>query len=175
AVADPGGGAGGGRAAAGAAADAVLRVADLWRDLRRLEAERVGRDHRDERALAGADVLRAEAHGDAAVGADLAVRDRGPAAAAAPRADRHAHAGLDRSRRRIAGRVPLAPAERLGALAQVAALHRVGRLRRQVLDPELDRIQLHQIRELVHHDLGDERPLRMPGRAHRTLRAGVDE
>ena len=41
--------------------------------------------------------------------------------------------------------------------------------------PELDRIHLHEIRELVHHDLGDERSLRVARRAHRPLQAGVDE
>ena len=53
--------------------------------------------------------------------------------------------------------------------------HRVRRFGRQVLDPELDRIHLHLVGELVHHDLGDERALRMTRRAHRPLLAGVDE
>ena len=44
---------------------------------------------------------------------------RRTAAAAAPRADRHAHPRPDRSRRGIARRMPLAPAEGLGALAQI--------------------------------------------------------
>jgi hypothetical protein len=71
--------------------------------------------------------------------------------------------------------MPLAPAERLGTFAQIAAPHLVGRFGRQVLDPELDRIHLHEIRELVHHDLGDERSLRMAGRTHRPLQSRVDE
>ena len=115
-------------------ADAVHRVADLGRDLRRLQPERFGGDDRDERARAGADVLRADPHDHAAVGGDLAVRLRRAAAAAAPRADRDAHAGLDRTGRRVAGRVPLVPAERRRALAQVRAPHRVRCFRRQVLD-----------------------------------------
>src|SRR5258707_1167789 len=84
-----------------------------------------------------------------------------PAPAAAPRADCDAHAGLDRSRRRVACRMPLVPAEFRRAFAQVAAPHLVGRFRRQILEPELDWIHLHQIRELVHHDFGEERCLRM--------------
>ncbi len=139
------------------------------------QSQRLGRDHGDERARAGAEVLRADAHDDAAIRRDFAVRRRGSAAAAAPRVDRDAHAGLDRAGSLVAGRMPLVPAEFRGALLQVRAPHRIRRLRRQVLDPELDRIHLHLVRELVHHDLGDERTLRMSGRAHRALLAGVDE
>ena len=45
---------------------------------------------------------------------------RRTAAAAAPRIDCDAHAGLDRAGRRIARRMPLVPAEFLGALSQIA-------------------------------------------------------
>ena len=71
--------------------------------------------------------------------------------------------------------MPLVPPEFRGALAQIRPPHRVRRLGRQVLDPELDRIHVHLVGELVHHDLGDERALRMAGRAHRPLLARVDE
>ena len=74
------------------------------------QAERFGRDHRDDRARAGADVLRAALHDDAAVGRDVDVRLRS-AAGAAPAMRRHAHAGLDRPGRLIAGRMTLVPAE----------------------------------------------------------------
>ena len=56
------------------------------------QAERIGGDDGDQRARAGAEILRADAHDDAAVGGDLAVRLRRAAAAAAPGADRDAHA-----------------------------------------------------------------------------------
>ena len=71
--------------------------------------------------------------------------------------------------------MPLVPAEFRGALAQIRAPHRIRRFRRQVLDPELDRIHVHLVRQLIHHDLGVERALRMAGRPHRPLLAGVGE
>ena len=58
---------------------------------------------------------------DAAVRGDFTRAPRRAAAAAAPRVDRHAHAGLDRAGRRVAGRMPLVPAELRGALRRYAA------------------------------------------------------
>ena len=165
----------GGRAAAGQRADAVVGVADLRRDPLGRQSQGVGGDNGNQRARAGAEVLRADAHDDAAVGGNLAVGLRRSATAAAPRADRHAHARLERTGCGIARRVALAPAEGLCAFLQVRTPHRVRCFRRQVLDAELDRVHLHQVGELVHHDFGDERPLRVPRRAHRPLQARVGE
>ncbi len=137
------------------------------------KAERFGREHRDDRPRAGAEVLRADLHHDAAVGGDVAVR-AAAAAAAAPLVGRHAEAVLDRTGRRIAGHVALLPAKRLRALREVVAPCRVRRGRRQVLDAELDRIHADAIGELVHQDFGEEAPLRMSRRAHRALLSGVD-
>jgi len=48
-----------------------VRVPHFDRDLLRLQAQQLGRDYRDDRFRAGADVLHAEAELDAAVGVDL--------------------------------------------------------------------------------------------------------
>ena len=58
---------------------------------------------------------------------------------------------------------------------QVRPPHRVRRFGRQVLDPELDRVHLHAVGELLHQHFGDEAALRVARRAHRALLAGVDE
>ena len=83
---------------------------------------------RDRRPRAGAEILRAALHHDRAVGVDVAVRLRA-APAAAPLVRGAAEAGLDRARRRIAGRVALVPAERFRAAREVVAPHRVRRVR----------------------------------------------
>ena len=151
----------------------MIAVAELDRDLRHLEAERLGDDDRHDGAVGGADVLRAAAHHDAAVGGDLAMRARA-GAGAAPAIRRAAQAALDRSGRRIAGHVTALPVDPLRAHRKVLRPHRVWRERRQVLQPELHRIHPHLIGELVHQHFGDEAPLRMSRRAHRALLSGVD-
>ena len=95
------------------------------------------------------------------------------APAAAPAVGGAAHAALHRSWRRIAGRVPLAPPELLRGLREVLPPHRVGRLGRQVLHPERDRVHPDLVGELVHQQLGGIAPLRMAGRPHRARRPGV--
>src|SRR5689334_11724222 len=91
------------------------------------------------------------------------------AARAAPTMRGHAHACLDWTGRRIAGRVTLVPAESFRAHREVVGPHRVGRLRRKILDAELDRIHLDPIREFVHQDFGEEASLWMAWRTHRAL------
>ena len=59
-----------------------LRVAELDLHLADLEAQRLGDDHRHDRARGRADVLRAAAHDHAAVRIDLALRARALAGAA---------------------------------------------------------------------------------------------
>ena len=164
------------RAAARQRADAVERVADLRRDLRRLEPERLGGD-RPRRACA----CRCRGPASRARMMTLPSDAISQCACAGPRPPPpHVPTAtpmpvLIGPGRLVAGRMPLVPAEFRGALAQVRAPHRIRRFGRQVLDPELDRIHLHLVRQLVHHDLGDERALRMARRAHRPLLAGVDE
>ena len=89
------------------------------------------------------------------------MRLRRPAAAAAPRVDRDAHAGLDRPRRRIAGRVPLVPAELLGALRRYAPHIALGASGGRFLIRNSTGSIFDQVGELVHHDFGDERALRV--------------
>ena len=162
-----------GRAAAGSAAERILRIADLGRDGVHRHTERFGGDDRDDRARAGAEVLRAAFDHDAAVGVDVDVRRRS-ASGAAPQMRRYAHAGLDRTRRRIAGRMTLLPPEAPRAFLKVFDPLRVWRDGRRVPDAELDRVDLHAIGELVHQDLGEEASLWMSRRAHRALLARVD-
>ena len=69
----------------------------------------------------------------------------------------------------------LAPAEHLGGDREVLPPHRVRRLGRQVLHPELERIHLQRVREFVHQHLGVETPLRMARRAHRPCGTRVRE
>jgi hypothetical protein len=71
--------------------------------------------------------------------------------------------------------VSLVPSEFLRALTEVRAPHRVRRFSRKVLNPELDRIHLHQVGQFFHHYFGDERSLRVTWCTHRPLQAGVDE
>src|SRR5206468_12451647 len=85
-----------------------------------------------------------------------------------------AHPGFDRSWRRIAGGMPLVPAESPRTLLEVFDPHSVRRARRRVLDAELHRIHLHAVRELVHQDLSQKAALWMTGCAHRALLTSVD-
>ena len=161
------------RAAARPAAERVDRVADLRLHGADRQPERFGRDHRDDRARAGADVLRAALHDHAAVGHDVAVRLRA-AAAAAPAMRRQPMPVLIGPGVGSPVGCRLSQPNSFAPRSEVLGPHRVRRLRRQVLDAELDRIHLHAIRELVHQDFGEEAALRMARRAHRALLPGVD-
>ena len=66
------------------------------------------------------------------------------------------------------------PADLLGAHREIFLPLRVGGFRPEVAKPELERIDLEPIRELVDHGFGDEARLRMAGSAERALRSGVD-
>src|SRR5207344_978564 len=95
------------------------------------------------------------------------------AATASPGVDGDAHARLDWPGRRVAGWMPLVPAELRGAPLEIRPPHRVRRFRRQVLDPELDGVHLHAVGELLHQDFRDEAALRVTGCSHRSLLTGV--
>ena len=151
----------------------MIAVAELDRHLRHLEAERFRDHHRHDRLVAGADVLRAAPHHDAAVRRDLAVRARA-GAGPAPAVRRTTQAALDRAGRRIARDMTALPVDPLRAHRKVLRPHRVGCERRQVFQPELHRIHAHLIGELVHQHFRDETSLRMTRGAHRALLSGVD-
>src|SRR5207247_10163185 len=137
------------------AAERILRVANLRFDRADRKTERFGRDDRDDRPRAGAEVLRPALYDDRPVRHDVDVCRRA-SAAAAPQMRRDAHAGLDRPRFRIAGRMTRVPAEWLRAALEVLDPHRVRPALRRVLDAELDRIHFHAGRGLLHPDFREE-------------------
>src|SRR5262249_41184151 len=114
------------RASARSAARRVNRVADFRLDVADRNAERVRGNHRDQRACAGAKILRSAANDDRAVRGDLNVCAT-LTPAPTPRVYGDAHTGLDRTRGRITGRMSLVPPEFLRTLLEVRTPHRVGR------------------------------------------------
>src|SRR5262249_440194 len=127
-----------GRAAPAAAGGRKLSIADTDRNLFRLKAENVCRDHRNDSFRAGAKVLCAVTDCDAAVRIDLGL-SLGAAATAAPGSAGAAHSGFDRAGRTSGLLVFLLPTEPLSSELVFLAPH----FRSIVFDAQLDRIDSH--------------------------------
>ena len=158
----------GGRAAAARAGRRELRVADAHCDLFGLQPEHFRRDDRDQRARAGAEVLRAATHLNAGVGIDLRLGLRA-VSAAAPRRAGATDAGLDGARGTSRRLVLLFPAKFLNTDA-VFALPDFARI---VLQANLDRVHLQFHGEFIEDRFHAERGDRMAWRSEGAALAGV--
>src|ERR1043166_6079895 len=145
------------------------RVAHTHDNLFGLQAEQIRCNHRDHRFGAGAEVLRAAANLDAAVGIDLGF-GFGASAAAAPGCAGTTNARFDDTRRAAGFLVFLFPPEPF----RTELVFLSANLARIVFDTQLDRVNYHFPGELRHDGLHAERSGGMPRGAERAGRARVD-